>query len=192
MHLSLQAWRRQMVSELKRQLLGLRENPTRDGVRRRSRLSKNLEDYKKEIFTTAGEHIHERSKEAACSMMCQPVGTMPQPHWNCVLHCCSNCPKHVVPKLEQATGLEAPAINFHACENATTCTHCNLLPLHSKVCPQCKEKKDVMQRKNIPINSRSLGKVRTRKTLILKKQSICSTLIVVNQLSMLSAAIFLM
>ena len=79
---SLQAWWQQMVSEMKREKLALRENCTYQGRKMLLKVSKQLDEYMAEIFTEKGDHIHPRSKEAACSMMCQPVGTMPQPYWN--------------------------------------------------------------------------------------------------------------
>ena len=57
---SLQAWRQQMVSEMKRQKLALRENCTRQGRKLLLKVSKQLDEYMAEIVTATSQIMHKK------------------------------------------------------------------------------------------------------------------------------------
>ena len=69
--------------------------------------------YRNQAFPN-GMELHKKASHAAFSTMCSfPDSNIDLPHWNCVLKCCSQCPKLIIPDEELNDDATMPFIKFN-------------------------------------------------------------------------------
>ena len=159
MHLSLKAWRKRRVGDMKKQLFTMEPGPEKD------RKVQEFDTYKAHVLPD-GKDLHEHPKDAISEVFCPIIGETGLHNWGCVLRKCKNCPEYNIPTAEKGTesDLTLPTIKFHIYQVATNCSLHKKLPTYSKVCETCGTKQDPLVEK--------LGRISTRKYLTIMERPI--------------------
>ena len=156
---SLNAWRNKHLKKLEHSMI------SSSRLRSHATSIDRFNKYKEQAFPN-GNLVHTKVSQAAFSTMCPfPVTGIDLPKWNCVLKCCSSCPKVALPEEEVNENVGTSKIKFHVYRDVSRCSICGVLPFdEGKVCMKCNDETDPSLK----------GRVYTKKEIVLLGEKISS------------------